>query len=393
MAKFVIAKNKKVSNSIPNDLVPSILSNLSIKSLKRFECVCKSWTLLFENLYFKSLFHKRFFSNNHSYYDDTSLLLYQAMNDNKLELYSLSGGKFENRVKLDWPNPFQEDVPKFQISGSSSINGIFCLTSFFLPNVRVVLWNLATEEFKVVPTSPIESVPYINVDIAKYGFGYDCVIDDYKVIRHVFCFPKNDIDVMLLEDATYDSFWEIYNLKSNSWRELEVDVPIGIEEKGVCLDGVFHWRGQNEFIDDEDDKAYLLSFELSTEKFVVTPILLGEDSLDFEFFWRDLMVLNGSIALISNYSNVDTFHICILGKFGVKESWFKLFIVRPLSCIECPIGVGKKADIFFTKEDGKLVYFDLNTQVIEELSFTGDGFWDKPIIYKESLLSIGEINM
>jgi len=189
-------------------------------------------------------------------------------------------------------------VQKALENGSSSINGIFCLTSYFLPNVRVVLWNPATEEFKVVPTSPIESVPYINVDIAKHGFDYDCVINDYKVIRHVFCFPKNDIDVMLLEDATYDSFWEIYNLKSNSWRELEVDFPIGIEEKGVCLDWVFHWWGQNEFIDDKADKAYLLSFKLSTEEFVVTPILLGEDSLDFEYFWRDLMVLNGSIALI-----------------------------------------------------------------------------------------------
>ncbi|AES77791.1 hypothetical protein MTR_7g017270 [Medicago truncatula] len=58
---------------------------------------------------------------------------------------------------------------------------------------------------------------------------------------------------------------------------------------------------------------------------LLTIILLGEDSFDFEYVWRDLLVLNGSIALISNYSNVDTFHISILGEFGVKER-------------ECPIG-------------------------------------------------------
>jgi len=393
MDKILITRKKKVSNSIPDHLAPSILSNLSMKSLKRFECVCKSWALLFQTPYFISLFHRRFFSNNHSYHDDTSILLYQAINDNEPVLYSLSGERFENRAKIDWPNPLHEDNPKFQISGSSSINGIFCLISYFQPNIRVVLWNPATQELKVVPTSPIEFESYMNVEISKHGFGYDCVRDDYKVIRRVLCSPKSDINVMLPEDTTYDPFWEIYNLRSNSWRKLKFDFPVDCEEKGVCLNGVFHWWGLNVIIDDEDDEAYLLSFDLSIEVFYVTPILLGEDSFDSGYVWRDLMVLNGSIALISNYSNLDTFHIFILGELGVKESWFKLFIVRPLACIECPIGVGKNASIFFTKEDGKLVYFDLSTEVIEELNFTGDEFWDKPIIYKESLLSIEEMNM
>lgn len=37
----------KVSIDIPNDLSFSILLKLSVKTLKHFECVCKSWTLLF----------------------------------------------------------------------------------------------------------------------------------------------------------------------------------------------------------------------------------------------------------------------------------------------------------------------------------------------------------
>ena len=315
MDKFLIARNKKVSNSIPNHLAPSILSNLPIKSLKRFECVRKSWTLLFQTPYFISLFHRRFFSNNHSYsyYDDTSILLYQAINDNKPVLYSLSGERFENRAKLDWPNPLHEDYPKFEISGSSSINEIFCLISYFQPNIRVVLWNPATQEFKVVPTSPIEFESDMNLEINKHGFGYDCVRDDYKVIRRVLCFPKSDINVIMPEDTTYDPFWEIYSLRSNSWSKIEFDFPVDFEEKGVFLDGVFPWWGLNEIIDDEDDEAYLLSFDLSIEVFTITPILFGEDSFGLEHVWTNLMVLNGSIGLISNYSNVDTFHISILG--------------------------------------------------------------------------------
>jgi hypothetical protein len=41
-------------------------------------------------------------------------------------------------------------------------------------------------------------------------------------------------------------------------------------------------------------------------------------------------------------SETITFYISILGEFGVEESWTKLFIVRPLSSVDRPIGVGVK---------------------------------------------------
>lgn len=83
--------------------------------------------------------------------------------------------------------------------------------------------------------------------------------------------------------------------------------------------------------------------------------------------FRHLNVLNGSIGCISNYLNTGTFHISILGEIGVKESWTKLVIVGPLSCVNHPIRIGKKGDIFFKKEEDELVSFNLSTQKIEEL--------------------------
>jgi hypothetical protein len=91
-------QNKKVSNDIPDDLVFSIMSKLSLKSLNRFKCVRKSWFPLFKNPYFMSLFQNKFVSNNSSYYDDTSILLhtYITINyDDKHVLYSLSGERYE----------------------------------------------------------------------------------------------------------------------------------------------------------------------------------------------------------------------------------------------------------------------------------------------------------
>ncbi|RDX70401.1 hypothetical protein CR513_50357, partial [Mucuna pruriens] len=79
-----------------------------------------------------------------------------------------------NKVKLDWPNPFQEDEPSFLfILGYANNNGILCLHLF--PNT-FVLWNPATKELKVIPPSLVESVPP-NQDplVSLHEFGYDHV--------------------------------------------------------------------------------------------------------------------------------------------------------------------------------------------------------------------------
>jgi len=392
MEKFVISWTKKVSNYIPDDLALPILSKLSLKSLNRFRCVRKSWSTLFENPSFISLFRNIFLSNNHSYYEHTSLFLHQVVTDDRSVLYSLSGERFENGIKLDWPNPFQEMEPKFVISGSGSINGILCLINYSQPNTRVVLWNPTTQEFKVIPTSPFEFVPHMDVDILRHGFDCDCVTDDYKIIRQVVCYQKLDIDVLSLGNIDDDQFWEIYSLHSNSWTKLEYDIPLNHKENGVFLDGMVHWWNES---DDGDDEAYLLSFDLSTEEFVTTLAPLEDDSFDLGFVLSDLMVLNGSLALILNYLNhfnLGTFQISILGEFGVKESWFKLFIFRPLSIIVYPLGAGGKGNIFFTNEDGQLIFFSLSTKMVEEFSFVRGKFSGKILTYKESFLPIGEIN-
>jgi hypothetical protein len=79
-----------------------------------------------------------------------------------------------------------------------------------------------------------------------------------------------------------------------------------------------------------------------------------------------------------------------LGEVGIKESWIKLLIVGPLPCVQYPIGIGKKGDIFFWRMDNELVLFNLNTQKIEELGVKG-GENCRTIIYKESFLPFERI--
>ncbi|KAG4989785.1 hypothetical protein JHK82_032094 [Glycine max] len=282
----------------------------------RFGCVCKSWALLFENPHFMNIFGNNFISDHHSYYDDTSLLL-----------------------RLTVPIQCKFNSPLFSLSGSY--------------NSKVVLWNPATGEFKVIPPSPIESIllPLMGI-------------------------------------------WDIYSLRSNSWRKLDVNMPwCHMDIDRLYLDGMCHWLGGTNNTSD----AYLVSFDLSNKVFFTTQMAIGipsnmHDSFNSYSVLRNLLLLNGSIAVISNYEDMTTFYISILVELGVKESWITLFVVGPLPCVERPIGAGKMGNIFFRTKDGELAWFDLRTHMIEELGIKAHMSLCQIIIYKESSLPIGGIN-
>jgi len=350
---------KKVSNGsnyVNDDIALCILSKLPLKSIKRFSCVCKSWSLLFEN----PNFIKMFISNSHPFYHDAFLILNQYPNS----FYFLSGHKFQNKLKLKFPPPFLD--PQLTISRIiDSVNGIICITG----KTVVVFWNPATEEVKVIPPSQLE----FSCGVMDHGFGYDHVRDDYKLIHYV--------DVV----EGHDPFWEIYSLKTDSWRKMDIDMPICVNDDNVCLNGICHWLGE----ENDDYDMVLVSFHLANEVCFVTPLPFLEGK-DYDFDDVNLQVLNGSVAVIFNHIETKSFHISILGEIGVEESWVRLFDIGPLSCIMRPIIVWKKGSIIVRKFD-QLACFDLTTGVIEEIGVKAEHFCDI-FIYKKNLLPFGVID-
>jgi hypothetical protein len=179
------------------------------------------------------MFRNNLFSSKCSYYDGASLLL-KIYGRGKRDLYSLSGERFENKVKLNCSNPFpnHEDT---RIFGFGSINGTLCLYDDSYDD-KIVLWNPTTDTFKLLPPSPeVESVGSsddaedfnsLYVDCYIYGFGYDDLTNDYKVIRYISITGEHvgygDISI---EESEYESLypcWEIYSVRSNFWKKLDV---------------------------------------------------------------------------------------------------------------------------------------------------------------------------
>lgn len=229
MEKCLVSPNEKVNVRInqlyiPGDLFFSILSKLSIKSLKRFGCVRKSWSLLFDNSYFMNMYHNNFLTKDRSYYDDTSLLLHQTntpwdsyIYNDTFELYYIFGKTRENMVQVDWPNVKLESAflnreydSGFNILGFGIVNGIFCLICVHQHNI--ILWNPSTKEFKIVPENSFRFGPSWFVWNFDRGFGYDCVRNDYKVMcygqvmEHMNDDGDGDVDVQPREDISYNSY-------------------------------------------------------------------------------------------------------------------------------------------------------------------------------------------
>lgn len=58
----------------------------------------------------------------------------------------------------------------------------------------------------------------------------------------------------------------------------------------------------------------------------------------------------------------------------MKKLWTKLFTLRPLGCIEHPIGEGMNGNLFFRRKDDELVWFNLSTEMIEVLGIKGESY-------------------
>lgn len=384
---------EKVSNHIPADLTVSILSKLFLKSLVRFRCVRKSWSLLFQDSYFMNMYRIHFASNhNYMYADDSCITLegLQPYQHGHRVLFSHSGERFKNKVKLDLPPPFQEDDTCLRLLGSV-VDGTIC---FYQGQVipKIVFWNLSTKEFKVLPPSPLESVPpyYERVFCEMHGFGYDHVNHDHKVVRHVaHCRDLTNYEGYTGYIPPHDSYWELYSLRSNAWKQLEVDMPTGY----LNPDLRFHTNGVCHWWDSTNGQDCLVSFDLNSNEFFRTPPPPdGCDNFDFILVDRRFVGLNGCAACISSYetshATPNTFYISILGELGVKESWTKLFIIGSLPCLDHPIGAGNKGDIFFKSKEDEIVQVDLITQMVKKLGIR-EPLNCTTLLYKEVLLPIG----
>ncbi|KAL5076441.1 hypothetical protein RYX36_015425, partial [Vicia faba] len=185
--------SKHLSNS---DASAKILSRLPVKTLVQFRCVCKSWNSLISD----NKFSRKHF--NLSTTRDLHVISYdEPLNRFVLKSYPLQSVFTDlttNFTQLGFPynSPFEHNL--HYIVGSC--DGILCLADYH--NSFVVLWNPSIRKFKELPPFEHPELP----PAVKYGFGYDHVSHNYKVVV-VYDYSTQDTTKIKVYTLTTNSSW------------------------------------------------------------------------------------------------------------------------------------------------------------------------------------------
>ncbi|KAK2986261.1 hypothetical protein RJ640_021830 [Escallonia rubra] len=202
---------------------------------------------------------------------------------------------------------------------------------------------------------------------------------EYKVIRIAELYEDDDGDYMF-----HSVNVEIYDLSTDSWREIDAVVPYVwyFSCSELLFNGNFHW-----WADDEDyGGESMLSFHISTEVF--QQIRLPDVCAFPDGNERAFLVLNESIALLLfNPSEQMYFDIWLMTEYGIAESWTKQFTIGPLVQVKQPLLFWKQ-ELFLEKVNGQLVSYDLKSQTLKEFQVHGAQDSLRVVAYSESLVSI-----
>ncbi|KAE7995654.1 hypothetical protein FH972_000428 [Carpinus fangiana] len=372
-----------MAKELPEDLVTEILLWLPVASLLRCKCVCKSWYAL--------ITHQKFITKHilHNKKNSNTLLLVKTR-DEITENDVVSTLSYETlQVLHSQPLPLP---PPFLVLGSC--NGLVCLHDNYA--LRVVLWNPATKETKVVPKS---NLPHFvpaghKLVIDGIGFGFDAKTNDYKIITLLSLYDPPSRGKMAQS--------EVYSLSADSWRKVDTP-PFSISPFCSSV------RGLNTYTNGiaslmpygyGDNWGNLLSFDMSNEVFLKTPlpddVLLDElsDLVLNEFSdWAKIFVLNESIALVVLVWDKGMTEICydiwLLLEVGVKDSWTKLFSIGPFTDFKPRLlGFWKNDAVLFEDLDGQMVLYDPSTKEMTNLPIHGGTYSLQLVTYMETLVSV-----
>ncbi|KAL8126223.1 F-box protein CPR1-like [Apium graveolens] len=365
-----------MSDLFPPHLLCNIFSRLPVKSLLTFRCVSKPVCALIDSPHFIK----------------THLQQSLVSNSNRTIITASIHGSDIYYTDFDLNNAFATFINHpFTHSGAhfiASCNGLILLLTAKgscvfetlsppdPPNLDLVLVNPATRTHKLLPVSPIEYPVYYSgteCEFVSYGFGYDSVCDDYKVVR-IAQFPdlvKNEV--------------KVFSLKKIVWRRVQ-DFPYVLyaTAQGVFLDGVLHWLATKR---SKTEAVVIASFDLGTEKYGSLPHPRYSDMSDFV---AALGVLGGKLCLSCDY-DMRYIDLWVMEKYGVKKSWIKIFSVdqnvgirfvqlKPMAYSDS----GK--EVLLRQDAGHIIWYDFKLKKISK-KFVIPNFW-KAHVSLESLVKL-----
>lgn len=334
----------------PPEIQTDILSRLSVDDLLRFRCISKSWCAQIDDAGFIKTHLKKFFNTYSSLY-----LLFADSHPNSL--YFASFASLGNAVELDNPLKGPSDA-HHNIKMVGSCNGLICYGN---AAGTIALLNPLTTKHHILPFLPLDFhlEGKSTWGAWAFGFGYDPISDDYKVVRLG--------QYLCLFDQFFDTETMVCSLKANTWRRIPgMSYVLGFDQKmGVLVGDSLHWLvGRHRIVLNPN---LIVGFNLEVEEFreVRAPELIGEN------LSINLGVVGDWLSLTANYERM-RLDVWVMKEYGEEESWSRLIVIKPneLAPLKCmrTLAFSKKGDeLLLRLVDGSLIWYNLKEKSVKRV--------------------------
>ncbi|KAI9108831.1 hypothetical protein K1719_020136 [Acacia pycnantha] len=299
---------------LPHKIISNILKRLPVKSLIRFQCVCKDWKNLIQN--------PSFIADHleHATHQNPSLLLeYIEINiPSRWRLNLLDCGMQVRGVQNNY-------LRSASIVGSC--NGLLCLEIHeFNRSPSLSLWNPATTAVRHVPRT---RTGISDFDDCVTGFGFSPIVNDYKIVRTYAGFYNEFTQV------------EVFSLNRGTWKGMDSEnlKEVTLKSETVTANGAIFWSGVNLVVvnkkGEEDEVDVIVSFDIAKEVFTLIPW----PELDYDAD-RKLTVYENKLAILSEIFEDEDEILDMIGLWVLDEgtcasgetwSWTKRYTSSPLS--------------------------------------------------------------
>ncbi|KAJ9558592.1 hypothetical protein OSB04_013206 [Centaurea solstitialis] len=324
---------------LPDEVIVEILSMLPAKSLLRCRLVCKSWLSLINSTKFKLMHLHNFNQLNPRLDYDGEEEWFRVHFDN--EAFTLDGG---THVK------FSLSISHLNLGCRiiGCCNGVVCLCNDegeVFSSDLVILWNPSIRRNLLLPLPIFRSIKSFPV----FGFGYDKMSDDFKVVRVV----------------DYNSTRpraEVYTVKTGIWREVMFPddlccININYNRPQIFSNGSVHWIASHS----NWSHNFIMAFDITTELF--GEILLPDDLLKVGRSTILISVVGESLA-VTYYNNQtrmtsSTYKIWVMKEYNNPTSWTLIFNMHfPDIDMGIPWQVRNKGDMIMETRDGNMIVYN-----------------------------------
>ncbi|KAK9130526.1 hypothetical protein Sjap_011013 [Stephania japonica] len=354
------------------EIIDGILSRLPVKSLMRFRCVSKSWLEVIDGPDFIKTHLKQAHLS-----DDVKIML-------NTDDYIYSIDIVNGNLVVDLQRP-RETLFWSADEILCSCNGLLLV---MLGDVFTFIWNPSNGEYERLPDTPPTEFSGSYLCMA-YGFGYDSITNDYKVVevhsRDYNHDNDDEVDGVDFDNIIRHSEAKVYSLALNSWKIIPNFPYECIDRTGNLLNGAVHWEAIRS--NTLDKSRLIISFDIGNEEFQEVPLPEFKDGKEL----GGVSVLAGSLCILC-FCTLDL-EVWAMRHYGVRESWTKFFTIgQPVYNYHTgytnPLCVFKNGEILLDKGGNCLILYDPKDGRVRNICIRGLSSWNEMEIYVESLVTL-----